>query len=179
MLKIFGHCIYFNFRHLIYEYRVTGMRGNKSLFVERITKENISQTDMGYFSVDMLSRVLKKNRECSEGFLFRESASSDVVGFVFIAYRGAREIHYKIINADAFIVAIGVMPSFRGKGFSQEILATVNDICFEKKMKAIKLAVDDDNTVAINSYEKFGFIKGETKAYKRFLGVDFLKNNRI
>ena len=178
-MKLFGRQLYFNFEHFIFEYKVLKKSHCVNFLVEKIGDQNINEIDMGYFRISMLNNVLKKNKQRAEGFLFRNESDLRAVGFVLLAYKGAKEIHYKIRNTDAYIVALGVMPSYRGKGFSQDILSYTANLCYSKGYKSIKLAVDSNNTPAINSYKKFGFVFLETRTFKRFLGMDFLKDKNL
>ena len=127
----------------------------------------------------MLSKVLKKNPDCSEAYLFREERENRIIGFALISYKGAKEIHYRIKNADAFITAIGVFPEFRGCGYSQSILSCINNICLKKELHLLRLVVDYDNNIAIKSYEKFGFKKIGERKFIRVMGIDFLININI
>ena len=178
MIKIFGRQPFFVFHHIIYEYKVSEKNNKQKLMVEKIT-DNINEADMGYFSMRMLKKVLVKNKNKSEGYLFKNENGSSVIGFAIICYRGAKEMHYRIKNADAYISALGVFPAFQGKGYSQIILNLINSICFEKGFESLKLAVDNNNYIAIKSYEKFGFKRSESKKFIRMLGIDLLIKKTI
>ena len=54
---------------------------------------------------------------------------------------------------NAFLYDFVVYPEFRGKGYSKEMLQHMIDNYDLKQ-----LYVDQDNTIAINLYKKFGFI---------------------
>lgn len=177
MIKLFGHQLFFDFKHYIYSYNLNDQKTESTLSAE-IVVSNIEDVNMGYFSLNMLRRVLEKNPEKTECYLFRD-AKAEKVGFALLSFRGAREIHYRIRDTDAFITALGVFPSQRGKGFSQEILQSISSICIKRGFHVLKLAVDQNNHIAINSYEKFGFIKQQSKHFYRVLGVDFLLDKKV
>ena len=54
---------------------------------------------------------------------------------------------------NAFLYDFEVYPEFRGKGYSKEMLQFMID-----KYDLKQLYVDQDNTVAVNLYKKFGFV---------------------
>lgn len=173
MIKIFGRQLFFKFYHLIYEFDLAVDVQKPALDYEIIT-DNIERIDMGYFSIRMLKKVLKNNQNKSDCIMFKAKDTADIVGFALVCYKGAREIHYHIKKTDAFITALGVFKECRGKGYSQEILRGVVDICKSKNLKLLKLSVDSDNHPAINAYEKFGFQKCGEKKFIRVASIDFL-----
>ena len=178
MMKIFGRQLFFKFNHLIYKHEVKNVFNNSNLCYAKIV-DNLEKINMGYFSIRMLEKVLKKNKTLSECYMFTTKDKFEIVGFALVCFKGAKEIHYRIKNTDAFITALGVFPAFRGRGYSQDILNGVEKICAQKNVSIIKLAVDYDNIKAIGAYEKFGFKKCDNKRFIRLLGVDFLSNKVV
>lgn len=179
MIRIFGRHLFFKFRHIVYEYNVSTKNNIETPFVVEKVTNNVQDLDMGYFSIRMLKKVLSKNPHRSEAYIFREKNSMSIIGFVLITYKGAKEIHYKIKEADAFITALGIFPNFRGNGYSQSILEYANYICLINGYHKLKLVVDYNNYVAIKAYEKFGFIKICEKKFFRIMGIDFLLNKSV
>ncbi len=178
MIKIFGRQPLFFFHHIVYEYDLQDKTAESKLACEKIVND-FARIDIGYFSMPMLEKVLRKNPDNSECYMFLSGDRQRIVGFALISYKGAKEIHYRIKNADAFITALGIFRSERGKGYSQELLKCVANICHSKGMKCLRLAVDSDNVTAIRAYEKFGFIKYREKKFIRIAGIDFLVNKNL
>lgn len=178
MIRIFGRQPFFAFHHLIYQRNVEKKMWNQSLSVE-IIEGNIKDADMGYFSIRMLMRVLRKNPKTSVCYLFRQNTDRSIIGFAIVCFKGAKEIHYRIKKTDAFITSLGVFDSFRRKGYSQIILENIERICFENNLKTIRLAVDSDNLIAISSYEKYGFKLIGKKKFIRVLGIDLFLNKTL
>lgn len=176
-MKLFGRQLFFKFHHFIYEFAVDDKTPNCNLKYEKVV-DNLERIDIGYFSLRMLKNVLRKNSNTSECFAFIDSEGL-TVGFVLICYKGAKDIHYRVKDADAFITALGVFPEYRGKGYSQEILKGIVDICRLKGLRKLKLSVDSNNYAAINAYEKFGFIKIGDKKFFRITAIDFLIKKRV
>ena len=178
MIKIFGRQLFFKFHHLIYDYDVSKNVSCCSLDYELVT-DDFERIDIGYFSIRMLKKVLRRNPDYSECYLFKTKSESTIVGFALVSYRGAREIHYKVKETDAFITALGVFPKQRKKGFSQEILKGLAYICRSKGLSTLSLSVDNDNFIAVNAYEKFGFLKRKDVKFIRFATIDFLLHKSV
>lgn len=178
MIKIFGRQLFFDFHHLIYDYIVSNIFFYSVLDYELVTSD-FKRIDMGYFSIRMLKKVLKRNPEYSKCYLFKTKKESIIVGFALVSYRGAKDIHYRVKDTDAFITALGVFAKQRGRGYSQEILKCLANICRTKGLKTLSLSVDSDNYVAINAYEKFGFLKRKEVRFKRIASIDFLLHNDV
>lgn len=178
MIKIFGRQLFFKFHHIIYNYNLQSPKKNCSLVFERIV-DGLERVDIGYFSIPMLKRVLRKNPKKSECYMALSNDRAEVIGFALISYKGAKEIHYAVEEADAFITALGLFPKHRGKGYSQELLEGVANICRAKGLKKLKLSVDKNNVVAIKSYEKFGFTIEQEKKFIRVASVDFLVHKSV
>lgn len=173
MIKIFGRQPFFKFHHYIYEYDLGKKAPICKLSFEKISGD-LKKIDIGYFSIRMLESVLNRNPDLSECFVFYSTDRSKIIGFALLSFIGAKEIHYKIKSTDAFITALGVFPDERGKGYSQEILRGVVWICKSRGLNNMKLSVDSNNGIAINAYEKFGFVKCQEKKFVRIASIDLL-----
>ena len=57
----------------------------------------------------------------------------------------------------AYLGFMYVNPAFRGQGINQKILSRLVEWSKSKNLKDIRLEVYDKNTIAKNSYLKFGF----------------------
>ena len=72
----------------------------------------------------------------------------------------------KIILDTAEIMNIVIKKDFRGQGLSNQLLSYVINICKQLNIKSINLEVNVENTIAINLYKKYNFVKvGLRKKY--------------
>ena len=72
----------------------------------------------------------------------------------------------KIILDTAEIMNIVIKKDFRGQGLSDQLLSYVINICKQLNIKSINLEVNVENTIAINLYKKYNFVKvGLRKKY--------------
>ena len=72
----------------------------------------------------------------------------------------------KITLDTAEIMNIVIKKDFRGQGLSDQLLSYVINICKQLNIKSINLEVNVENTIAINLYKKYNFVKvGLRKKY--------------
>lgn len=64
-----------------------------------------------------------------------------------------------LIIDEAHITNIAVHPDFRGQGVSKVLMDNILKICVELHIPSITLEVRENNSVARNLYNKYGFIE--------------------
>lgn len=95
-----------------------------------------------------------KLNEFSDAFIIKEE--DNFVGFIV----------YSIIYERAEIIDIIIKPCYRKYGYANKLLSYTLDVIKSKNVDNVTLEVNEENTVAINLYEKFGFkICGVRKKY--------------
>ena len=83
---------------------------------------------------------------------------SDPVGFILV----------RVVEDEAEIITIAVIPRHRKKGLALALLDAVIDELDERSVAELHLEVEEKNKAAINLYKESGFeIVGERKAYYR------------
>lgn len=65
----------------------------------------------------------------------------------------------QIINDDNIqcIVNFGIIPKYRGKGYSKYLLKYLLKNIYERNFTVVKIKVESKNSVAVNLYKSFGF----------------------
>lgn len=92
--------------------------------------------------------------EFSDAFIIKED--DNFVGFIV----------YSIIYERAEIIDIIIKPCYRKCGYANKLLSYTLDVIKSKNVDNVTLEVNEENTAAINLYEKFGFkICGVRKKY--------------
>lgn len=71
------------------------------------------------------------------------------------------------------LIDIAVAPKFQGNGYSSMLLKAFEDKCFEKGIKRMHLSVKPENTIAIHSYLRSGWVIFEQWPKQ----ITFIKNN--
>ncbi len=79
---------------------------------------------------------------------------------IFIKYKNNYIGYGQIIkNGGVYtIVNLGIIPSYRGLGFGNDIIKHLIYVCITNKIKEIYIKVDKDNCEAYNLYRKLGFV---------------------
>lgn len=107
--------------------------------IEDKSYNNAKKTDFGQMEEDELSVAFNK-----------------IVGFAGIM----------LIADEAELLNIAVTPSFQGCGIGQALLKKMIVLAKEKGCKRMLLEVRESNTLAMNLYDKNGFVRlGERKDY--------------
>lgn len=63
-----------------------------------------------------------------------------------------------VINNTAFISIVGVLPEFNGKGIATKLLSEFIERAKLKRLNAVHLYADKNNSVAVHIYQKLGFV---------------------
>ena len=92
--------------------------------------------------------------EFSDAFIIKED--DNFVGFIV----------YSIIYERAEIIDIIIKPCYRKCGYANKLFSYTLDVIKSKNVDNVTLEVNEENTAAIDLYEKFGFkICGVRKKY--------------
>lgn len=92
--------------------------------------------------------------EFSHAFIIKED--DNFIGFIV----------YSIIYERAEIIDIIIKPCYRKCGYASKLFSYTLDVIKSKNVDNVTLEVNEENTAAINLYEKFGFkICGVRKKY--------------
>ena len=76
-----------------------------------------------------------------------------------------------LVEKEAYITTVIVDEKYRGNKIGDALINATINIASEKEMKSIKLEVYKSNLVAINLYQKLGFIQydiTQTSVYMKF-----------
>ncbi len=100
-----------------------------------------------------INKLLPNGLDTQDHFLFsvEDNATNDNIGVIWVNVQKKR--NFKL----AFIYYIEIFEQYRGKGFSKESLASLENWCKSNDISKIGLHVFAKNTVARNLYTKFGF----------------------
>lgn len=169
-LKLFNKNIFCLYRHFIMSLNIErscDVDKSNSLLVEKISLENYKQCVFGSFPISFMRKYLKEQSDYAKGFLFK-NADGQSVGYIWVMFKGGREVQYKIKNIDAFIFDVCVNKEFRRKGIASYMVSYIVNYLFERDKKKCYLAVRKENTPAINLYKKIGFNIVKSCSFIRF-----------
>lgn len=92
----------------------------------------------------------------------------------------AQPIGYLVLHASSreeitgvnqgWVMDLGVLPEWRGKGAARMLLKAAEDYCREQRVPYLGLAVTSNNVKALHLYEKFGFAE-ERKLMVKVLDI--------
>lgn len=104
-------------------------------------------------TVSNLKRLLSKNKNLCEGFVFGETGEYQI-GTIWVMYKGADDLEYRIRDIDAYIFDVSVNDQYRGKGYAGEMIRQLIEYLHGKRIDTAHLAVAKTNKNAIRAYEK-------------------------
>ncbi len=74
---------------------------------------------------------------------------------------------------EAYICNVYVLEKYRGKGFSKKLMDKALSICRNQNFKYVSLHVENKNSVAVDLYKKYGFVRtGNTKEDENHVSVE-------
>ena len=176
-LKLFGKNIYQVYEHHIMEIEykdVEGHSNNAQYKLRPIDSSRILEElqPVGTtVTISNLKKLLLKNSGLCEGFIFGEMGGCSV-GTIWVMYKGANDLEYRIRDIDAYIFDVFVNDRYRGKGYAGEMIRQLIDYLHEKGIDTARLAVAKTNKSAIIAYEKTGFTSVADKKFARILKVN-------
>ena len=77
-------------------------------------------------------------------------------------------------GAEADVLTVGVIPSYRGKGIARHLMALITDWAKQQGSTAMMLEVKVDNLEAIGLYESLGYLRLNTRKDYFGSGLDAL-----
>ena len=175
-LKLFGKNILQVYTQKIMkiEYKTAAGNPEKSSYTLRKINNDIITEELAPIgttvTVSNLKHLLRVNGSRCEGFIF--GADDTPIGTIWVMYRGADDLEYRIRNIDAYIFDVYVNNLHRGKGYAGEMIRQLMEYLHDKGINTAYLAVSMSNSSALRAYKKTGFT---TVADKKFAG--FLKIN--
>lgn len=116
-----------------------------------IAAEGFSRREALLESEKQFTGLLSSGRSSKDHFLWMIVVDGVAVGTLWFGLRGSKE------NRSGFIFSIRILDPFQGKGYGKLTLRKIEELCRKHKIKALKLHVFVNNTVAVGMYEKFGF----------------------
>ena len=79
-----------------------------------------------------------------------------------------------VINNTAFISIVGVLPEFNGKGIATKLLAEFIERAKQKRLNAVHLYADRNNSVVVHIFQKLGFVDSYFENYPRPNDIHFV-----
>ena len=100
---------------------------------------------------------LPKMLEDENATVYVAEVNGRIVGSGNVAIKQSK--HYNNISHYAYIGLIYVVPEYRGKNIVHLLMDNIKEWSKSKGITDMRLMVYDKNTVAVKSYEKYGFTK--------------------
>lgn len=105
--------------------------------------------------VEFYNKLFTESISHDERLILVAESDSVIAGF---AYAEIEHSSDDCVEAPyASLELLGVDPRWRGKGIAKALIETVEDWARNKKMKAIQLAVAQENVSALKLYESLGY----------------------
>lgn len=109
---------------------------------------------------------------------YKEEFSAPTRHFVVAVDDEQRIIGYAGVfapgNAEADVLTVGVVPSYRGKGVARHLMSLITEWAVKQGSTAMMLEVMIDNAEAIGLYESLGYAKLNTRKDYFGPGLDAL-----
>ena len=116
--------------------------------VEKPFDETLREGEIHYY--DLIALIRSDKAEVLVAIV-----DNEIVGSGYAKILEAKP--YQKYMEYAYLGFMYVNPAFRGQGINQKILSRLIEWAKSKNLKDIRLEVYDKNTIAKNSYLKFGF----------------------
>ena len=110
----------------------------------------------GSLSIEAATEIIKKMEKYPNYKIFVAVADGEVVGTFSLlimdnlGHRGARS---------GIVEAVGVLPSFQGKGIGKEMMTYAMDRCKDNRCYKMMLSSNEKRTSAHRFYESLGFTR--------------------
>jgi len=103
---------------------------------EAFTKQQIAHLLTDYNSISLVAKV-----------------NGEIIGFII------GMVYFERNSLVGHILTIDVSPTYRRKGIAKRLLQEIEKIFKEKRVKACRLEVREDNIAALSLYQKLGYKK--------------------
>ncbi len=174
---IHGRQLFAFYNHWIMQYN--GGADSEESDESHLLCEKINNANLDYcrrqtaFPDSVMERYLKEQSQFAEGFLFKDE-NLNVLGFMWVMYRGGNESQYRVRHCDALVFDVFVDEKMRGKGMCGRMLSyVIRYLKEERGASTIRLGVRKNNVSAIKSYKKNGWkIVGTAKFVQFFRRIN-------
>ncbi len=102
-----------------------------------------------------------QNKAFAPDLWFNVSAATEphvAVGCLILARHTSTDIEAGIGNTLLELVYMGIIPEYRGRGLSKDLVAAVNELALAERFTGVVLAVDARNHPAARVYSESGFV---------------------
>lgn len=171
--EVLGRQVAGLYNHYIYRFDLDSLDMNKSetgapeITARHINLDCLYLCEHSTFAVREMRQYLTKQEQFVDGFLFVNS-NQELLGYLWVMYRGGNENQYRVRNSEAFLFDIYVSEAHRGKGICGCMLKWMFLFLREKHIKLVRLAVRTNNTSAIKAYEKAGGLREKQSCFVQF-----------
>ena len=146
---------------------------NKALVLDKINMTHISDVIVSVGStvtVTNLKSLVRRNGIRCEVVVLRDSGLP--IGIIWVMYRGANDLEYRIRNIDAYIFDVYIKEEYRGRGYAGEMIRLLLEYLHKRGIETAYLAVSRTNNNAIRAYKKAGFSTVRDCMFIRFLRIN-------
>ncbi|HQR32437.1 MAG TPA: GNAT family N-acetyltransferase [Blastocatellia bacterium] len=107
--------------------------------------------------------------------------SNEAFGKVFLLFVNEMVAGYAVLTfgyslefcgRDAFVDELFLHEQFRGQGLGKQVLEFLAKVCVEHGIRALHLEVEHKNTIAQQSYRKFGFADHDRHLMTKWLDAN-------
>lgn len=174
-LKLFGKNFFRIYKHLIMKisYKDVKYSPESDIVLRKIDLKHIAEelAPIGTtVTVANLNRLIRRNTSLCEGFVLEVKGVP--VGTIWVMYKGADDLEYRIRNIDAYLFDIYVNDKFRGNGYAGKMVVQLLEYLYVRGIKVAYLAVAHTNKSAISAYKKTGFAVVCNKKFARVLKLN-------
>lgn len=146
-----------------------GSRANRVLegtFQESNNENSYDLTHFLYDGQDVIGMVNGFTRQEKQTIGHRTSSlTMKYAGWRFLQYMALGIYLSEIIDfignnleaGDYYIQMVAIYPQYRGQGHSKKLLAYAQNLAQKNKCQRLVLDVHNENTIAINAYQRVGF----------------------
>ena len=168
-MKIFGKRVFTVYKHYVYRlnYSESNLVPVNRLEAFEVTDETFSMIH----GSKALYKMITEQKDRVQGFGFKNEAGN-VIGHLFIMYKGGVEVMYKIQNIDAYLFAVRIYSEYQGNGYAPEMISWIIKELHEKGFDTIYLTVQKKNKRAIKIYEKLNFKVIDQRSFIRILKLN-------
>lgn len=125
-----------------------------------------------------VERILKNCSEQNGKIFVAEDGDGDVVGFCSVWIERKLEELISTVTEYTYISDLVILPSYRGKGFGEALLAAAEKHARHSNVNTIMINALTKNVNAIEVYKKTGFQEYETLLKKELVPTENTQNSQ-